>query len=70
LDQALNSSPTLITIQLSGITAGLISHVLPLAFMVPIEIEDILAGKQPAELTADRLIWREEIPIRWQSIRG
>ena len=48
-----------------GFDAGYISHVLPLAFMSPIEIEAILAGKQPADLTADRLIWRTEIPLVW-----
>ena len=48
-----------------GFDAGYVSHVLPLAFMAPAEIEDILAGRQPADLTADRLIWREEIPMLW-----
>ena len=48
-----------------GFDAGYVSHVLPLAFMPPTEVEAILAGKQPAELTADRLIWREEIPVLW-----
>ena len=48
-----------------GFDAGYVSHVLPLAFMPPTEIEDILAGKQPADLTADRLIWRTEIPLVW-----
>ena len=32
---------------------------------VQTEIEAILVGKQPAGLTADRLIWREEISILW-----
>ncbi len=51
-----------------GFDAGYVSHVLPLAFMAPTEIEDILADKQPADLTADRLIWREQIPISWSSV--
>jgi hypothetical protein len=51
-----------------GFDAGYVSHVLPLAFMAPTEIEDILAGKQPADLTADRLIWRQEISIHWPSL--
>jgi len=48
-----------------GFDAGYVSHVLPLAFMPPTEIEAILVGKQPADLTADRLIWREEIAVQW-----
>jgi hypothetical protein len=48
-----------------GFDAGYVSHVLPLAFMAPTEIEDILAGTQPADLTADRLIWRAELAIKW-----
>ena len=48
-----------------GFDAGYVSHLLPLAFLAPKEIETILTGNQPVELTADRLIWREEIPVRW-----
>jgi len=48
-----------------GFDAGYVSHVLPLAFLAPDRAEEILAGKQPVELTADRLIWHTEIPTRW-----
>ena len=53
-----------------GFDAGYVSHVLPLAFMAPTEIENILAGRQRADLTADGLIWREDISLRWPQVNA
>jgi hypothetical protein len=38
---------------------------LPLAFLAPQIIEAIAAGRQPAELTAHRLIRNIDLPIDW-----
>jgi hypothetical protein len=51
--------------KVDGFDPAYISHVLPLAFLSPAAVEKMLAGQQPAGLTADRLIWHEEVPPRW-----
>lgn len=42
-----------------------VGQLLPLAFLSPKIVEDILAGRQESSLTADRLIWDTPIPVDW-----
>ncbi|HEY0918050.1 recombinase family protein [Devosia sp.] len=49
-----------------GLTDGYVSQLLPLAFLSPEIVEGILSGRQPAGLTANRLIWGERLPVRWE----
>jgi site-specific DNA recombinase len=49
-----------------GLSIQYVSQVMPLAFLAPSIVEAILAGDQPPELTANALIWRHELPVRWQ----
>jgi hypothetical protein len=48
-----------------GISDRYVSSLLPLAFLAPEIIEAIVAGTQPANLTAYRLIRQLELPIEW-----
>ena len=48
---------------------GEVSRILPLAFLAPDIVEAILAGHQPVELTARRLIRFKPIPILWTDQR-
>jgi site-specific DNA recombinase len=41
------------------------SHLMPLAFLAPNIVEAILAGGQPADLTAEMLIKRTDLPLDW-----
>jgi site-specific DNA recombinase len=50
-----------------GVSDRYISSLLPLAFLAPEIVERILAGQQPPELTAHKLIRRAELPIDWSS---
>lgn len=50
-----------------GIGATYIGQLLPLGFLAPDLVERILAGTQPAEFTAGALIWKTEVPLRWQT---
>lgn len=43
-----------------------IAQYLPLAFLAPDIVEAIIEGRQPADLTAERLIKRFEVPIEWE----
>lgn len=58
------SSPIEIAEQ-DRVTAAYVSHVLHLAYLAPSVVETILAGRQAVELTADELIWRTKLPLRW-----
>ena len=49
-----------------GFTDTYIGQVLPLAFLSPDLVEQILTGRQPDGLTASKLIWRERLPLLWQ----
>jgi site-specific DNA recombinase len=42
---------------------------MPLAFLAPDIVEDIIAGKQPAHLTTQTLIRQIDIPLDWQDQR-
>jgi len=48
-----------------GVTPAYVSHVLHLAFLSPVNIERILLGDYPADLTADKLIWKSSIALSW-----
>jgi site-specific DNA recombinase len=48
-----------------GFTDTYVGQVLPLAFLSPQLVEAILAGQQPAGLTANRLIWGGRVAMRW-----
>jgi DNA invertase Pin-like site-specific DNA recombinase len=49
----------------NGMPLSEISRTLPLAFLAPRIIETILAGRQPIELTAQRLSRVSELPTSW-----
>jgi site-specific DNA recombinase len=46
---------------------GNVRRVLPLAFLAPEIVQTILAGKQPLDLTAKRLIRTIDLPLDWQT---
>jgi site-specific DNA recombinase len=48
------------------VTDGYVSQLLPLAFVAPTLVEDVIAGRHPPELTANRLIWKTALPLSWQ----
>lgn len=49
----------------SGVSHRYIAQHLPLAFLAPDIIEAIIGGQQPADLTADSLLKRIEVPMEW-----
>ncbi len=51
-----------------GFTDAYVSQLLPLAFLAPEIVEGILSGRQPAGLTANRLIWGERLPVDWEEL--
>ena len=50
-----------------GISDRYVSSLLPLAFLAPEIVEAIASGRQPAELTAHRLIRTVDLPIAWSA---
>ena len=48
-----------------GLSDTYVGQVLPLAFLSPEIVEVVLAGTQPAGLTANRLVWRDGLPPAW-----
>jgi site-specific DNA recombinase len=42
-----------------------VSRILPLAFLAPKIVEAIMAGRQSASLTAQRLLRMSDLPVRW-----
>ena len=50
-----------------GVSDRYISSLLPLAFLAPDIVEAIVAGQQPPELTAHKLIRHAELPPDWPS---
>ncbi len=50
-----------------GRDAGVASRTLPLAFLAPDIVEAILAGRQPAELTARQLHPISDLPTDWSA---
>ncbi len=52
-----------------GLTRSYVCRVLRLAFLAPDITEAILDGRQPAELTAERLVRCSDLPLCWQEQR-
>jgi len=48
-----------------GVSEQFVSNRISLAFLAPQIVENISAGSQPADLTADALVKRIEIPLSW-----
>ncbi len=48
-----------------GLSDSYVGQLLPLAFLAPSVVQDILAGNQPATLTANRLVWGQRLPVLW-----
>ena len=48
-----------------GVDKSYISRVVNLAFLAPDIIESIVAGHQPADLSAEKLIRRTDLPLEW-----
>ena len=53
----------------AGIDEGDVSRFLPLAFLAPDIVEAILSGKQPIELTAEKLKRLRSLPKSWEEQR-
>jgi hypothetical protein len=51
------------------VTSSYIARVLHLAFLAPDIAEAVLDGRQPPELTADRLIRMLPLPLTWAEQR-
>ena len=49
----------------SGVSHSYVKKLIPLAFLAPDIVKAIVAGKQPAHLTTQRLIRRINIPTDW-----
>jgi hypothetical protein len=48
-----------------GITKRYVGHLIPLAFLAPEIVQNILVGNQPIDLTAETLTKRTELPLIW-----
>jgi site-specific DNA recombinase len=49
----------------AGVRRRYLRYLLPLAFLSPEIVEQIAAGRQPVELTAETLIKRVVLPLDW-----
>jgi len=52
-----------------GMAGRYIAQVVPLAFLAPDIVASILAGTQPVDLTAEKLIKQVELPVDWAEQR-
>jgi len=52
-----------------GIDKSYVSRVMALAFLAPDITESIIAGRQPADLSAEKLIRRIDLPLDWEQQR-
>ena len=52
---------------IEGVSDRYVSSLLPLAFLSPDIVDAVAAGRQPASLTAHRLIRSMELPISWEA---
>lgn len=48
---------------------GYVSRTINLAFLAPDIVESIVAGRQPAELTAQKLLRQGSLPLDWTEQR-
>ncbi len=55
--------------QRHGIDRWTVGHTLPLAFLAPDIVQAILEGRQPAALTASRLMRLADLPMSWTAQR-
>jgi len=53
-----------------GVTGRYVAHVIPLAFLAPDIVARILAGTQPVDLTAQKLIKQIDLPLDWAEQRA
>jgi hypothetical protein len=53
----------------SGVNASYFTRVLRIAYLAPDIIEAIVEGRQPPELTANKLVRIKKLPIDWASQR-
>ena len=59
-------APSLVGIaKAEGLSDRYVGHVMPLAFLAPDIVEAILAGTQPIDLTAEKLIKQTQLPLSW-----
>lgn len=54
---------------MEGVSTRYVGQLLPLAFLAPDIVESILAGRQPVDLTAEKLIKQVELPLEWAEQR-
>ena len=52
-----------------GVDKSYVSRVINLAFLAPDITESIIAGQQPADLSAEKLIRRIDLPLDWDKQR-
>lgn len=52
-----------------GVDKSYVSRVMALAFLAPDITESIIAGRQPADLSAEKLIRRIDLPLDWEQQR-
>jgi hypothetical protein len=48
-----------------GVGMTYVAQLLPLGFLRPELVSQVILGTQPTELTAARLIWKADLPLRW-----
>ena len=53
-----------------GVTRRYVGQVLPLASLAPDIVEAVLAGRQPVDLTVEKLVKHIEIPLNWVEQRS
>jgi len=53
----------------NGVNPSYFTRVLRLAYLAPDIVEAIVAGQQPSELTANRLVRMHDVPIDWTGQR-
>ena len=65
-DLETGAMPSIVAIaRRDGITEGYVGNLLPLAFLAPSVIEEIIAGIHPASLTAEALVKHIDLPLDW-----
>jgi site-specific DNA recombinase len=52
-----------------GVTKRYVGHLIPLAFLAPEIVQNILVGNHPIDLTAETLTKRTGLPLIWTEQR-